>query len=67
MVDAADIDAIQGARKNKRTFCEEVTDIYMNEFARLKANARISNYLVLLASKHVSDALRGAGERNLTL
>ena len=66
MVDAADIDAIEGlARANNRSV-SEVTDIYLNEFARLKANARIPNYLVLLASKHVRDVLRGASECALT-
>jgi predicted RecB family nuclease len=62
MLDVADIDAIEAlARTNKRSV-QEVTDIYTNEIARLKANARISNYLVLLASKHVRDVLRGASE-----
>jgi len=66
MVDAADIDAIEVlARTNKRSV-QEVTDIYMNELAYLKANARITNYLVLLASKHVRDVLRGASENKLT-
>ncbi len=66
MVDAADIDAIEVlARTNKRSM-QEVTDIYLNEFSRLKADARIPNYLVLLASKHVRDVLRGTSESNLT-
>ena len=40
MLDVADIDAIEVlARTNKRSV-QEVTDIYANEFARLKANAR---------------------------
>lgn len=66
MVDPADIDAIEVLARTSGRSMQEVTDIYMNEFARLKANARISNYLVLLASKHVRDVLRGASERNLT-
>jgi len=66
MLDVADIVAIEVlARTNKRSV-QEVTDIYTNEFARLKANARIPNYLVLLASKHVRDVLRVASESGLT-
>lgn len=66
MLDVADIVAIEVlARTNKRSV-QEVTDIYTNEFARLKANARIPNYLVLLACKHVRDVLRAASESGLT-
>jgi hypothetical protein len=66
MVDAADIDAIEVLARTNHRSVKEVTDIYMNEFARLKANARIPNYLVLLATKHVRDVLRRASESNLT-
>ena len=62
MVDAADIDAIEVLARTNNRSVREVTELYMSEFARLKANARIPNYLVLLASKHVRDVLRGASE-----
>jgi hypothetical protein len=66
VLDAADIDAIGALARAYNRSVKEVTDIYVNEFARLKANARIPNYLVLLASKHVRDVLRGASESNRT-
>lgn len=36
---------------------EEVAEIYMRELARLGAGARIEDYLVLLTSRHVLEAL----------
>jgi hypothetical protein len=37
---------------------EEVAEIYMRELARLREGARIQDYLVLLTSRHVRQALR---------
>jgi len=34
-----------------------VTRVYEAEFARLKADARITDYLVLFAARHTRDAL----------
>ncbi len=65
MVDAADIDAIEVLARAFKRSVQEVTEIYLKESARLKATARIPNYLVLLASKHVRDVLRGASDDNL--
>jgi hypothetical protein len=38
-----------------------VTSVYEAEFARLKAEARITDYLVLFASRRTRDTLRAAG------
>ena len=35
-----------------------VTKVYEAEFARLKADARITDYLVLFAARHTRDTLR---------
>jgi hypothetical protein len=40
---------------------EEVAEIYMRELARLREGARIQDYLVLLTSRHVRQALRRSG------
>jgi hypothetical protein len=38
-----------------------VTRVYEAEFARLKAEARITDYLVLFAARRTRDTLRAAG------
>ena len=37
---------------------EEVAEMYLRELARLRVGARIEDYLVLLTSRHVREALR---------
>ena len=63
MSDAAHADAIDMlARANNRS-AQEVAEIYLEELARLKAHAKIQDYLVLLTSKRVREVLRAARER----
>ena len=38
-----------------------VTRVYQAEFARLKAEARVADYLVLFAARRTRDTLRSAG------
>ncbi len=50
------IEAIAG--ETQRSF-EEVKGVYETEYARLKAGARITDYLVLIASRRTRAALSG--------
>ena len=42
---------------------EEVAEIYMGELGRLRSGARIEDYLVLLTTRHVREALRRPDRR----
>ena len=42
---------------------EEVAKIYMGELGRLRSGARIEDYLVLLTTRHVREALRRPDRR----
>lgn len=39
---------------------QEVSEMFMRELARLRVGARVEDYLVLLASRHVREDLRGS-------
>jgi len=66
MADTAHVDAIEALARASKRSVREVGEIYMEELAHLKVDARIQDYLVLLTSKHVRDVLRGASENKLT-
>jgi hypothetical protein len=66
MADTAHVDAIEALARASKRSVREVGEIYMEELAHLKVDARIQDYLVLLTSKHVRDVLRGASERKLS-
>lgn len=51
-------DAISSIAQEMHCPLPEVTQIYESEFARLKASARITDYLVLFAARRTRDALR---------
>jgi hypothetical protein len=51
-------DAISSIAQEMQCPLPEVTQIYESELARLKASARITDYLVLFAARRTRDALR---------
>lgn len=55
--EVANIDAIASLVEETRQPLPMVKQVYDAEFARLKAGARITDYLVLFASRRARDAL----------
>lgn len=53
-------DAIQSLAEETRHPVPIVTQVYEAEFARLKADARVTEFLVLFASRRAREALRSA-------
>jgi hypothetical protein len=55
--DAFNLDAIATLAEETHQPFEVVKDVYEEQFARLSAGARITDYLVLFASRRTRDAL----------
>lgn len=55
--DAINRDAISSIAEEMHFPLPDVRQIYETEFARLKASARITDYLVLFAARRTRDAL----------
>jgi hypothetical protein len=64
-VDPAHCDAIAALVAQTDRPPQEVAEIYMRVLARLREGARIQDYLVLLTSRHVREALRRSGSGGL--
>jgi hypothetical protein len=62
-IEPSHVDAIDALAAETHRSPEEVAEVYVRELARLRAGARIENYLVLLTSRHVREALRGSDRR----
>jgi Protein of unknown function (DUF3562) len=60
-VEPSHVDAIDALVVETDRPVEEVAEIYMRELTRLREGARIQDYLVLLTSRHVRQALRRSG------
>jgi hypothetical protein len=59
--DAFNLDAIATLAEETHQPFEVVKDVYEEQFARLSAGARITDYLVLFASRRTRDVLVGRG------
>ena len=66
-IEPSHVDAIDALAAETHRSPEEVAEVYVRELARLRAGARIENYLVLLTSRHVREALRGLDRRRFRL
>jgi hypothetical protein len=55
------VDAIDALVAETDRPLEEVAEVYMRELARLREGARVQDYLMLLTSRHVRQALRRSG------
>jgi len=52
------IDAIDALVEETKRPVEEVAHLYVRELSKLQSGARVQDYLVLLTSRHVRQALR---------
>jgi hypothetical protein len=59
--EVANVDAIASLAEETRRPLPVVKEVYEAEFARLKADATITDYLVLFASRRARDALSQHG------
>jgi hypothetical protein len=64
-VEPSHVDAIDALVAETNRPMEEIAEIYMRELARLREGARIQDYLVLLTSRHVRQALQRSGRGRL--
>jgi hypothetical protein len=55
--DAVNLDAIASLAEEMHQPNEVVKDVYEEQFARLSAEARITDYLILFASRRTRDVL----------
>jgi hypothetical protein len=58
-IETAKTHAIESIASEMRRSIEEVKDIYDHEFARLASDARIADYLVLIAGRRTRAVLIG--------
>ena len=57
----AHVSAIDALVEETKRPMEEVADLYVSELTRLQTGASVRDYLVLLTSRRVREALRRAG------